>query len=835
MSEQAARQIELIHICFIDDSKTSAYVTKKLLKQQGYAVDHFPDAETALESLMENDYDLVITDLMISAGGGVNGDDLIRLIRHSGHPTKSSIPIMVVTGASDSEIFENLIVAGANKVLPKPLDGEILHDAIQDLVSKQGHPDEMEPTPAPDISAQIAEPKKATISRSKQNKKTSIPLKSRKEENKFFDSELQDLDLVEQGKEPISEAALSETSQSEKPANVPGNNLKNQRIKKSRAKKRKSVKVESSPRPSPVAKKEVEIPVLTTVAIAEVDASSSEDASNDAIAKKVDTSVVNEDIESDNTVKVTVEDSQERINKNKNEAIVRNVNSPKLNPSSVGSIKFERVEVKTVDAFDAKPVEEIPQSMLDSIQQEITNIDKQASGRKPPNQPVKPASPEPIPSVPDAVPAQQQSAIQPEIQAAATPPAVPVPVARKTAQADIENNPLLELLEHLEDPNESTDFSEKAKSKKKSSSPKRGNDVSKGVWIFLIVALILPASIFWVLGQRAIDVKVVTVRQGPIHSEISVPGRIVSKRNIKVNARAAGQLMDVLVKEGDKVKKGQTMARMDDKEAKSNVKRAQARLMSIQEEVAASSKTQERLQRALDLGAVSRQIVEDAEAAWKTASAKQSVIEEELIASELKLDRLQIKAPFSGLITSVSVQEGQWVSRSDEILTLVDMDQRVVEIRVDVSDSARLNVGQEVILSSEAFDGESWQEEIVKIGEEAKTEDSANVIKVQTSLGGNAPKLRIGQQIDAEIRVASRNNALLLPHNVLFTHDGASHAAVVENSKIVFIPVATGIESVTQVEVVRGLRPQQEVVIPAGLPLEPGMNAVVTNSKLTSN
>ena len=74
-----------------------------------------------------------------------------------------------------------------------------------------------------------------------------------------------------------------------------------------------------------------------------------------------------------------------------------------------------------------------------------------------------------------------------------------------------------------------------------------------------------------------------------------------------------------------------------------------------------------------------------------------------------------------------------------------------------------------------------------------------NIIKVQTSLGKNAPRLRVGQQVDAEIRVASRNNALLLPHNVLFTHNGSPHAAVVENGRIVFIPVVTGIESVTHV------------------------------------
>ena len=140
MSEQVARKLEIKQICFIDDSKTSAFVTKKLLKQYGYQVDHFIDAESALEALMEYDYALLITDLMISSQGGVNGDDLIRLIRQSGHPQKSHIPILVVTGSSDLATHDNLLHVGADRVLPKPLNAQLLQKTISELVPQLNTP-----------------------------------------------------------------------------------------------------------------------------------------------------------------------------------------------------------------------------------------------------------------------------------------------------------------------------------------------------------------------------------------------------------------------------------------------------------------------------------------------------------------------------------------------------------------------------------------------------------------------------------------------------------------------------------------------------------------------
>ena len=107
-----------------------------------------------------------------------------------------------------------------------------------------------------------------------------------------------------------------------------------------------------------------------------------------------------------------------------------------------------------------------------------------------------------------------------------------------------------------------------------------------------------------------------------------------------------------------------------------------------------------------------------------------------------------------------------------------------------------------------------------------QSENSANVITVTTTLSNSAADLRIGQQVDAEIRTNSKTDAILLPYEVIFNHNGQQTVAVIENSKVVFLPIETGIESFTRIEVIKGLRAGQHVIVPVGIPLEPEMNVV---------
>ena len=120
-------------LCYVDDSRTSAYVVKRMLRPFGYSVDHYESAEPALIALVQGAYDLLLTDLKVSPKG-MDGDDLVRALRNSGHTKISSLPVIVITGSTDTSILADVYEAGANQIMTKPVNGDELNDHIRKLV-----------------------------------------------------------------------------------------------------------------------------------------------------------------------------------------------------------------------------------------------------------------------------------------------------------------------------------------------------------------------------------------------------------------------------------------------------------------------------------------------------------------------------------------------------------------------------------------------------------------------------------------------------------------------------------------------------------------------------
>jgi RND family efflux transporter MFP subunit len=125
-------------LCYVDDSRTSAYVVRRMLQPLGYQVDHFASAEPAFVALIQEDYDLLLTDLKVSVTG-MDGDDLIRTLRQSGHPKISNMPVIVITGATDPQVLLGVYDAGANQVMSKPVDADELDGHIRRLLSGNNH------------------------------------------------------------------------------------------------------------------------------------------------------------------------------------------------------------------------------------------------------------------------------------------------------------------------------------------------------------------------------------------------------------------------------------------------------------------------------------------------------------------------------------------------------------------------------------------------------------------------------------------------------------------------------------------------------------------------
>lgn len=346
--------------------------------------------------------------------------------------------------------------------------------------------------------------------------------------------------------------------------------------------------------------------------------------------------------------------------------------------------------------------------------------------------------------------------------------------------------------------------------------------------LLVALALLLVAIALWAFTrERTPGVRTIAVEQGPLHSAVSVTGRVVSEREVNLAATAAGQIKHIAVKEGARVKSGQVLATLDAGETTALVAKAQAELERAQADADLARTALHRAERLFAAGGEAAQARDDARLAAQATAARLRIAQEELALARVQQAKMSVRSPFAGTVTQKFAQIGQWATPGTPLFTVVDDGAREIEAKVDAGDGAAIQVGQEAQVSSDAFPDKSWFERVLRLAPAVQKDETANTFNVRLSLSGTAPPLRFGQQVDVKIRVASRAQALKVPFTALVTNEGKTAVAVVEADKIRFKPVVTGIEDATHTEIVSGVHLGERIVLPEGKKLHAGQRVHV--------
>jgi HlyD family secretion protein len=864
-------------LCYVDDSRTSAYVVKRMLKPYGYEVDHFESAEPALIALVESDYDLLLTDLKVSPTG-MDGDDLVRALRASGQTKISSMPVIVITGATDTGILSQVYEAGANQIMTKPVNGDELDAHIRHLVyaARQHHDDDEFAELAAEAESQEA-PGKAGA--------TVVPFGSEKkpglEEDESRRVLHQEADapplktpdgrpvprpavhvkpaprvkpIVRRPGEAPSAGSAATVNPSVPPSSAPGSTAAKDSDAAIRARKAR----ELAELKRKAAEKLAQQQAAKAAAVAS-SATRNASVSNAAKSTPPGASTVNKHID------------PEELKKVKAAAAARKAKLLEQQKAKLAQARMQqraKAKVQTRSAGQPKP-----QSVADTLEPEIpltlepkddervdvfgdsgTGAARQSMPHQRPTQ-TTPNAESPTARQGGSYGGQSQSARHRQTGsdpfADARPPSDDFADAARTAARKYANNAASQESAHAADlfgKGPDNDILQQM-----DQYPLVHHDLREGkssgivsmagsiveLWgpkkVILAVGVVVALAFFYNswsgIFSDGVEVETTPVEQGEIFQSITVPGKVVSKTRVDVTPSIAGRLTNVYVEEGDKVKKDELLARLDDREAKSNLKRAEANKRNADEDVSLAERSLKRLRRAFSKGAVARQLVEEAEVELRSAKARLSVAEEEVRTAKLSLENPRIVAPFSGTITARYVEVGQWVVPSETLFTLVDQSQREVEVRVDAADSGGIAVGQTVTLSSDAFPGLDWQESVTRLAAATSNVGNANTVSVYISLGSSAPSLRFGQQVDAEIRTAWNPSALKVPYGAIINRNGKSYVAVVQDNFVNLVEVDTGIEDFTHVEIREGVSVGQRVVLANGVDIDEGDRVVIADKK----
>jgi RND family efflux transporter MFP subunit len=287
------------------------------------------------------------------------------------------------------------------------------------------------------------------------------------------------------------------------------------------------------------------------------------------------------------------------------------------------------------------------------------------------------------------------------------------------------------------------------------------------LWIALgAVLLVLIGAAAWLLGRGdTVEVTTIAARALPATSAgtsvLDATGYVTARRQATVSAKITGKVREVLIEEGQQVKAGDVLARLDDSEARVEVelRRAQvaaARAQRTEAEAASANarREYERQQEIAALKLTSASALDaartEAEASVARASSQASAVrvaEEALQAALVQLDNTIVRAPFDGVVTVKAAQPGEMISPISAgggsirtgIGTIVDMDS--LEIEVDVSESYinRVQPGQKVEAVLNAYP--EWRIPASVIAIIPTADRSKATVKVRIALDVKDPRI----------------------------------------------------------------------------------------------
>ena len=368
----------------------------------------------------------------------------------------------------------------------------------------------------------------------------------------------------------------------------------------------------------------------------------------------------------------------------------------------------------------------------------------------------------------------------------------------------------------------------------------------------IAVAVLLLAS--FMSRDDAIPVRAATVERSTIRSVISTNGKVEPLQSFEAHAPVGTTIKKLLVKEGDRVRKGQLLAQLDDADARSQAARALAQVRASQAEVSAmerggnreevltleaqlvksrnqrdtAQRNLEALKRPQQQGAASPGEVTQAEDQLAGAEADLKLVQQRqkerysqpeiahveaqqaeaqsaYAAAEDNLRQLNIRAPFDGIVYSLPVHQGAYVNPGDLVLQEADLSKVLVRAYVDEPDVGRLARGQRIDLTWDAVPGRTWQGSVSTIPSTVKLWGTRNVGETTCIVDNQDFKLLPNINVGVTIVTAEHPNALTMPREAIRLDDGKTFVYQIVNNELQRRDVQTSISNLTQVEIASGV------------------------------
>jgi len=346
--------------------------------------------------------------------------------------------------------------------------------------------------------------------------------------------------------------------------------------------------------------------------------------------------------------------------------------------------------------------------------------------------------------------------------------------------------------------------------------------------------------------EAPVSVRTVTAKKGDLNIRLTSPGEAFTRKKIIMKAEVPGWIENLYVEEGKHVKKGDLLVELDNQQYQLNLQEARAsylqklsellmeqKFSQTQEQVSAStSENLEKLKKEFDKtnelyakGLISMEEYEKISKEYEMALIESGELKDEIREAakgvtqadinvkkaRMELEKTQIHAPLSGIICDIQVTPQEHVSSSQELFTLVNIDQIQVHAKVLESEVGKMKTGREVTLNFSAYPEKEFKGIVKSISPIIDPEDRTCRVIVTMKNPGEAVKP--GMHAEVEIITDIYHDRLLIPQDAVLVRGGRKLAFVVEGNLAKWRYLELGLENEEYAEVLDGITEGEEVII----------------------
>jgi RND family efflux transporter MFP subunit len=330
------------------------------------------------------------------------------------------------------------------------------------------------------------------------------------------------------------------------------------------------------------------------------------------------------------------------------------------------------------------------------------------------------------------------------------------------------------------------------------------------------------------------------VTRADMAEQITVVGNLVGAATVQAAPKINGRLASVTVRMGDRVTRGQTMARLEDSEIREQVRQTEASFnvaeATVRQREADLRFAQTNLERSRSLferQLVSKQTLEDAESRQQASAAQLDLARAQLAQSQARVEELKINltdtvitSPVTGFVGSRTLDPGAWVTPNTAFLSVVDISTVRLIANVVEKDLRRIEAGLAAEVGVDAYPGEQFMGKVARVA--PVLDPATRTAQIEVEIANPQGRLKPGMYANVRFTVDHRPKTLVVPTNSVVEWEGKRGVFVPgDGDTATFHPITLGLQDQKQTEVASGLAEGDRIITTGAASLREGDRIVV--------